>query len=229
MLISYDRQFLFIHIQKTAGTSITNSLTAYANQPETMWENRLLARLGINVNTVGPWHRRRFRGHCSAADVQRHLPKPVFDQLFKFTFVRNPWDLLVSLYNFIPTRPKHRYQKRVAAMSFPEFVDEWTTHIETLQAPRICDRHGKGLLDFVGYYETLSQDFATVCERIGVAPPLPWDNRSKHADYREYYSDDLRQMVADRLAEDIRFFGYEFSGISMERREQLQMPDRLAA
>lgn len=229
MLISYDKQFLFIHIPKTAGTSITNSLNQYACHPETLWENRLLAGVGIHVNHVGPWRRRRFRGHCSAADVQRQLPAPVFRQLFKFCFVRNPWDLLVSLYNFIPTRPNHRYRDRVAALSFPEFVDEWTARPETRQAPRICDRQGGRLVDFVGYFETLSQDFQTVCDRIGVAAPLPRHNRSSHADYRQFYTDDLAELVARRLAADIEFFGYEFDGLSTRRREQLQSPGRQAA
>ena len=57
MLISHDRQFLFIHVPKTAGTSVTNCLSQYANRPDTMWENRLLAGVGIHVNHIGPWRR----------------------------------------------------------------------------------------------------------------------------------------------------------------------------
>ena len=229
MLLSYDHQFLFIHIPKTAGTSIGTTLGNYASHPESFWENRVLSSVGINVNVIGPWRRRRFRGHCSAADVQRHLPTQVFQKLFKFSFVRNPWDLLVSLYNFIPTRPNHRYRKRVAGMSFATFVEEWTTRPELRQVPRVCDRQGTSLMDFVGFFETLSQDFATVCDRIGVAAPLPRRNRSKHSDYRLFYTDDLRELVARRLADDIEFFGYDFDGPSAERRRQLQLPDRLAA
>jgi len=222
MLVSYDKQFLFIHIPKTAGTSITNSLDAHASHPELLWENRLLAKVGIRVNQVGPWQRKRFRGHCSASDIQRHLPASVYQQLFKFAFVRNPWDLLVSLYNFIPTRMNHRYQKRVAEMSFAQFVDEWTRRPEIHQATRVCDRQGKLLVDFVGYFENISQDFATVCNRIGVKSLLSKENRSKHSDYREHYTDELRQMVADRLSEDVEFFGYDFDGPSVERQQELK-------
>ena len=229
MLISHDKQFLFIHIPKTAGTSITNSLTAYADKPELLWENRLLAGLGIHVNHIGPWKRRRFRGHCSANDVYRNLPQDVYNGLFKFAFVRNPWDLLVSLYNFIPSRPNHRYQKRVAQMTFAEFVEAWTKRPEIRQASRITDMRGNCLIDFVGYFESISEDFTTVCNRVGVAPPLPRDNRSRHSDYRESYDDRLQQLVADRLAEDIQFFGYEFDGPATERKLQLQQGQRAAA
>lgn len=210
MLVSYEKNFLFIHIPKTAGTSVRNSLSPYACHPENLWENRLLSGIGINVNTIGPWQRRRFRPHCSALDIRRNLPERVFSDLFKFAFIRNPWDLLVSLYHFIPSRPRHRHAQRVAAMSFPEFVDEWTRRPEILQSPRICDQSGNLMVDFVGCFERIAQDFQFVCDQIGVAAPLPQSNRSVHADYRTQYTDSLRDVVADRLAQDIEFLGYTF-------------------
>ncbi len=212
MLVSYDRKFLFIHIPKTAGTSIRNSLRPYARRPELLWENRLLSRFGINVNTIGPWRRKRFRPHCSALDIKRNLPANVYADLFKFAFVRNPWDLLVSLYHFIPSRPTHRHRERVAAMTFAEFVDEWTQRPEILQAPRICDRQGNLIVDFVGYFENVAGDFRAVCKEIGIASPLPTANKSVHADYRSQYTERVQQLVAERLAKDIDVLGYTFDG-----------------
>ncbi|MCH2200466.1 MAG: sulfotransferase family protein [Fuerstiella sp.] len=230
MLVSYDKQFLFIHVPKTAGTSIRASLGNYACRPEKLWENRLLSSVGVNVNVIGPWRRKRFRPHCSAQDVQRQLPAQVFEKLFKFAFVRNPWDLLVSLYNFIPTRPNHRHQKRVAAMSFAEFVDEWTQHPEIFQARRIRDSSGTQLVNFVGFFEDVARDFEVVCNRIGVSrPPLPRNNRSVHADYRDVYTDHLKNMVATRLAEDIEFLGYDFDGPAALRQQELQSQENCAA
>ena len=229
MLVSYDKQFLFIHIPKTAGTSIRTSLSRYACRPESFWENRLLSSVGINVNVIGPWKRKRFRGHCCAADVRRHLPATVFNSLFKFAFVRNPWDLLVSLYNFIPARPKHRYQKRVASMSFADFVNEWTLRPEIFQARRIRDDHGALLVDFVGFFEDVTRDFEAVCSHIGVNALLPRDNRSVHADYRDVYTDQLKHLVATRLAEDIEFLGYDFDGPIALRQRDLQSQGKCAA
>ena len=229
MLLSRDRQFLFIHIPKTAGTSIRTILSRHACQPELFWENRLLSAVGINVNVVGPWWRKRLRPHCSSGDVQRHLPAEVFDRLFKFAFVRNPWDLLVSLYNFIPTRPTHRYQNHVASLSFPEFVNEWTMRPEIFQARRICDRRGALLMDFVGFFEDVARDFEVVCRQVDITAELPRANRSNHADYREVYSDRLRRLVAARLAEDIEFLGYDFDGPMDSRKQQLQREAERAA
>ncbi len=229
MLLSHDHQFLFIHIPKTAGTSIRVSLSPYASHPETLWENRLLSSIGIHVNHVGPWKRKRFRPHCCALDVQRNVPADVFDGLFKFVFVRNPWDLLVSLYNFIPSRPNHRYQKHVASLSFSDFVDEWTQRREILQSRWIQDGKRELLVDYVGYFENIPHDFGVVCDQIGVKVPLPRDNRSVHADYRDLYSDRLKNLVASRLAEDIEFLGYDFDGPTAPRQQELQSYRKHAA
>ncbi len=229
MLLSRDKQFLFIHIPKTAGTSIRSTLMDYADHPEQLWENRLLALLGIHVNLVGPWHRRRFRPHCTARDVYRSLPRDVYDRLFKFAFVRNPWDLLVSLYNFIPGRPAHRYARRVARMTFAEFVEEWTRRPEIHQTRRLCSRDGRLLLDYVGYFEHLDHDFGVICDRIGVRAPLPRKNQSRHGDYRDLYTPALKNLVAERLAEDIEFLGYSFDGPQSTRCRELQNIERRAA
>ncbi len=229
MLLSHDHQFLFIHIPKTAGTSIRVSLSPYAFHPETLLENRVLSSVGINVNHIGPWKRKRFRPHCTALTVQRNLPADVFDNLFKFVFVRNPWDLLVSLYNFIPSRPKHRYSKYVASLSFSDFVNEWTQRPEILQSRWIQDHRQELIVDYVGFFENIPHDFEVVCTRIGVDAPLPRNNRSVHADYRDLYSDRLKDLVATRLARDIDFLGYDFDGPSASRQRELQSRRKHAA
>lgn len=229
MLLSYEHQFLFIHIPKTAGTSIRVSLNPYACHPETLWENRLLSSIGINVNHVGPWKRRRFRPHCRALDVQQNLPADIFERLFKFVFVRNPWDLLVSLYNFIPSRPNHRYQSHVASLSFSEFVDEWTQRPEIIQTRWIQNHQQELLVDYVGFFENIPHDFGVVCNYVGIDVPLPRNNRSAHADYRDLYSDRLKNLVASRLAEDIEYLGYDFDGPTAARQQELQLHGKRAA
>ena len=214
MVISYEKNFLFIHVPKTAGTSIRASLSRYAHLPDQFWENRLLERIGIRVNHWGPSRRKRFRYHSTALQLQGNLPGGVFDRLFKFAFVRNPWDLLVSLYSFIPNRPTNRHSTRVAAMSFAAFVDEWTLRPEISQKSFLCDRTGKCLMDYVGRFENLTDDYAEICRRIGITADLGHFNSSRRVDYREMYSPELKSLVASRLAEDIEMFGYEFDGSS---------------
>ncbi len=114
-------------------------------------------------------------------------------------------------------------------MSFADFVDQWTQRPEIFQARRLCNRGNELLIDYIGFYESVTQDFEEICERIGVKAPLPRHNRSVHADYRDLYSDRLKRLVATRLAEDIEFLGYSFDGPTALRQQELQSQGKRAA
>src|SRR6266542_4784756 len=75
----------------------------------------------------------------------------------------------------------------------------------------ITDGKDSVLVDFIGRFERLQDDFAVVCSRIGVpCPPLPHEGRSVRTCYVEYYDDETRALVARRFRPDIDYFGYEF-------------------
>jgi hypothetical protein len=82
-----------------------------------------------------------------------------------------------------------------------------------MQSDYVVDLHGQLLVDFLGRYETLADDFAEACRRIGIAQPaLPHRRQAndRGRDYRRYYSDDLAALVAQHFEPDIRRFGYRF-------------------
>ena len=111
MLVSRSHSFAFVHVPKTAGSSIHMALSRYAIRADEYPPNRWLARIGIPVNRFAPWPYTKFRTHTPAAVLQAWLPAEVFAELFSFAFVRNPWDLLVSYWHYIrrttsrPRRP----------------------------------------------------------------------------------------------------------------------------
>ncbi len=214
MLVSYEHQFLFVHVPKAAGTSIVSALEPYACRPDGFWLNRLLDRAGVHVNYLGPHRQKRFRVHTPAAVLRRQVPRRVYDTLFKFAFVRNPWDRLVSYYHYVLATPGHNRHERVGRLgSFAAFV-EWCCRKRKPvdQQYMLCDSGGNLIVDFVGRYETLADDFRTVCRRIGLGVSIPHLNRSRHRDYREYYGPATRDLVAELYAGDIERFGYTFEG-----------------
>jgi hypothetical protein len=79
-----------------------------------------------------------------------------------------------------------------------------------LQSSALTDAEGKLLVDFVGRYETLAQDFAQICDRLAIAVELPHVNRTAHWDYRDYYDTQTRQLVAEHFRADVELFHYEF-------------------
>lgn len=214
MLVSHKHRFAFVHVPKTGGCSIARALAPHAEPIMGFWMNRWLDRVGIHVNHYAPYPMRRFRIHTPAETLRRHLPADVFDGLFRFAFVRNPWDLLVSYWLFVGSTPRHHRSRLTNGLgSFEHYVDYELRRGKISQSRMLCDRHGALLVDYVGRFESLHQDFAHVCRRLGLAVTLPHVNRTSvrdRADWRSYYSPALAARVADHFAEDIERFGYRF-------------------
>ena len=207
MLISYQRQFLFVHVAKAAGTSITRALYEHCHFPP----RRLLTR-GLAYSHVPAFHRmKKFPLHFSARDIRRELPRSVWDDLYKFAFVRNPWDRLVSSYHFLLSKPNHRRHKQVQELgSFSKFVRYELQRPWCSQFKCLSDRQGRLIMDYVGRFENLRQDFAIVCQQIGIQTRLPHLNMSVRDDYRDYFDNATRQLVLKHLADDVEHFGYNF-------------------
>ncbi len=216
MLLSHKYNFLFVHIAKTGGTSVRAALNKLRWQDPMYYltwpAHKVSALTGHKLGL-------KFPRHCHIIAAQEMLPDDFFDQLYKFAFVRNPWDLQVSSFHHIKReRPQHMN----GITDFKEFM-RWKLdperpyqyHIDTslsLQSDYLVDLHGKMLVDFIGHYESLDEDFATVCDKIGVKIALPHKRQAtdRKKDYRSYYDDATTELVANYFQKDIERLGYVF-------------------
>ena len=136
---------------------------------------------------------------------------------FSWSFVRNPWDRLVSTYvNKILDKHQGGLNSwRNSISSFEEYILK--VKKQNVMGKN-CDRHIRSLctffppdINFVGRVENLQQDFDIICDKIGIPQQiLPHINKTKHKHYTEYYDDETRQIVAEKYARDIEYFGYKF-------------------
>lgn len=214
MLISHRRQFLFVHVPKTAGQSVAAAFRPYADHPDEYLVNRLLGELATPLNWCLPYKVRRFRKHASAGQLRWRLPAEVYDRYFKFAFVRNPWDRWVSLFHFMRQYPSHHRNKVAQRLTFEEFLKSLAWQQKFQQKPCLTDGHGKLIVDYVGRFETLRADFCQICSILKLAASLDHIHRSKHRDYRWYYNSRTVQLVAEISRQDIDFFGYDFDGVA---------------
>ena len=214
MLISYSHRFIFIHIYKVAGTSIADSLARYTAKGLDRRSPMLRFLRSLGVHHLVPrqkLRRARAQRHATARAIRAELPPEIFDAFYKFAFVRNPWDWQVSLYHFALNDPSHaQHQFTKSFGSFEKYLEWRVNGHYRLQRDFVVDDEGRLIVDFVGRYETLARDFATICERVGIDNPrLPHHRPSAHRDYRTYYTPSTAALVAEAFKEDIEFFGYE--------------------
>lgn len=207
MLISKKHKFLFIHIYKNAGTSITNALLPFAANEWQWFASRALKKF----NLLAPFHPSPYPMHIKGPELISVMGKEAFESYFSFAIVRNPWDWQVSLYRYMlkdPIHPQHELAKTFG--SFDRYI-QWRCHEEVrCQKDFIYSQDNQLLVDFVGKFETLDTDFRSICARIGIAAVLPKLNVSNETPYRQYYTDETRDLVRRTFAPDIKLFGYDF-------------------
>ena len=216
MLLSYRYNFLFVHIAKTGGTSVRAALEPLRWRDPWYYPQWLCSRLShLSGHRLGT----KFPRHAKIIAAKEMLPKEYFDRLYKFAFVRNPWDLQVSSYHHL-RRERPRLLEGIA--DFSTFVRRkldperpYQYHLDTSierQSDYLVDLSGRIVADFVGHYERLQEDFDLICEQIGIGRRrLPHRRKATdREDYRRYYDDQTADLVAEYFRRDIENFGYAF-------------------
>lgn len=188
-MISHRLKFVFIHIPKTAGISIGNHLSRFTDENLSEGHKRLIDYSNFDKN------------------------------YFKFSFARNPWDRFLSSYFYFKNYGRQLgYDIKTGQLinkfnSFKEFAFNLDSIYNCVSSPHFktqlywIDKN----LNFIGKFENLQEDFNSVCDKIGIShQQLPHTNKTKHKHYTEYYDDETRQIVAEKYAKDIEYFGYKF-------------------
>ena len=216
MLLSVKYNFLYVHITKTGGTSVRSALQKLRYRDPYYYLMWVCSRLS---HATGHRLGSKFPRHSKIIAAKEMLPEEFFQHLFKFAFVRNPWDLQVSSFHHIK---RERPQFLFGHDDFESFLKykldparEYQYHIDTSLQPQsdyLIDLKGKLIVDFVGKYERLQEDFRYACEQIGVSLELPHKRKAKDrsSDYRSYYTDETAEMVASYFAQDIELLNYSF-------------------
>jgi hypothetical protein len=170
----------FFHLPKNAGSSIEKWL----------------------VDNVG--------GEAYLNDLRHTSPQsvePMFGDFgWSFCCVRNPWDRMVSWYNFFKGQGKIN-------ISFEDFMKQSFEGEPTAKYIKPIDRQLRtsDYVDYVIRYENLEDGFKLVQDMTECHVPLGKHNTSKRSDYALYYTDKkLVDYVGEYYYDEISQFGYSF-------------------
>jgi len=221
VILSTSKKFIFIHIWKTAGTSITKELIKYGTFRQRIAEKYFLTRKAINaVNRVfsledkgNKW----FTGvhkHAPAKDVKNYIGNECWEKYYSFAFVRNPFDWLVSWYFYVrQSKGRHAEYQAANEIDFKDFVLDKINHKCPTQWDFVsCD--GELIVDYVGKLESLQSDFDEVCNHLGLAnEKVGFLNNSKRGDFLNYYDEALIKSVEEYFKDDFLKFGYNMISV----------------
>lgn len=216
MILSHSKKFIFFACGKTGTTSIEAVLKPYHDGDETL-ASLYEAVVATNNNPK----------HVRPEMAKKHLPAEVWNDYFKFVFVRNPWDWVVSQYffsNFKKTKwdlfaRKIRARHVEIVWSRLNKFNPIVSDESYLQSSFVFGCEGDRLIDFVGHYERLQEDFDVICQRLGLPQvALPVKNVSGHKPYQKLYTRGSKALVGNLYERDIQLLGYEFDGMVSEVR-----------
>lgn len=183
------RDFVFIHINKTGGTSISKAIGMPRKQHYTAQET---------INIIG---------------------REKWNSAYKFTIVRNPWDKVWSHYNYrvrineTGLRDAGLSFNEWVEITYGEPKNKRFYDQPKMFAPQedwLLDSEGKNEMDFIGRFENLNEDFSKIAAVIGVDEHLPHLNQSTRGSYHEHYSEKSKAIIQNWFARDIEAFGYKF-------------------
>jgi hypothetical protein len=224
LILSHRHRFIYIKTRKTASSSVEVVLIDSCGPEDVItppWEQARNYRLSHPLVPKRPLMKRLlfkpvkwsspslgFFAHIPAWRVRAYIGEEVWNSYFKFTFERNPWDRQVSDYLYWT---KRRTRRGKGAVTFDQYLRKKATKLDNYD---LYAMNGEVVVDFIGRYESLALDLARALRQVGLAVPasLPHLNSSNrmNRDYRSFYSDYTRRLVADWYKREIDLFGYEF-------------------
>ena len=203
-MISHKHKFIFIHINHCGGTSISQSLRNYGVWQPYLCDPDLIKSPLSQVSQ-----------HLTAQEFKSSYPKEIWDSYYKFAFVRNPLDRLLTYFL------THTW--KLGSTKFEDFIlglkNRNTNFSSTDPSIRmlgtcfrwLCDHDGKPLdIDFIGKLENIEEDFPRVCNDIGVSADLTHENKTptKTKPRSDYYNINTVKVVEELYREDFVNFNY---------------------
>ncbi len=236
MLISHRKHFIFTKTAKTAGTSIESYFEQYC-MPDGEWQgshacDECVSQAGI-IGYRGPNRRNStWYNHMPAKRIRDLIGQSVWDNYFKFTIVRNPFDKMISGFfmlekgkqNYNYTQRLNAYAKRMLGKGNPIDRVEGKTEIERFRSwvrkgGAIIDQDkylidGEECVDYFIRFEDLYEGMKHVCKQLSIPfepsriPEFKKGIRNHRIAIQDYYDSETEEIVRKLYVWELEKFSY---------------------
>ena len=208
-LYSENKNFIFFHLYKCGGNSLRNEL----NKPE--YQSREVQD-----------------GHSLPIDMYLYFKElnklDDYEKIFKFTFIRNPFDFMVSTYFYGKSYTNHFMHNDIInrnmdiEMFIPYYFEDREKDMKSKPIGSnkvvtfkdwLLDSEGNLLVDFIGKMENYDNDYKLICKKLDLpfnSVPLVNVNPNKEKDYRKYYNNKSIKMIENHFEWELNKFNYKF-------------------
>ena len=218
-MISDKYKCIFVHIPKTAGTSIEHKLGHFVELKKGVQDHRTIK----DIMPVTMKDIIQSILSCNSTLLKRHIKKVIKDynthfyskfvNYYKFSFVRNPWSRVYSWYNNVMRDGEHKIRYNVKNnCTFKEFLQN---HMDQKQLRTqlywLIDNNNNLPFDYIGRFENLNNDFDHIADIIGLKDKrLPKLLFSSTLHYTKYYDDEMIEIVFNKYINEIEYFQFKY-------------------
>ncbi len=191
MIISHELKFIYIHVQRTGGTTISDLLKG---------------QLGQQLQETSQ--------HANARTPESHLLEK-HAAYYCFGFVRNPWERMLSWYSLIHkhqpkslAEEKIRYENFIAEDQASDFTSPFFHYN---QLDYFTDEEERMKVDKIFRYENFEHEIRTLFNSLKLPlQDFPKLNTTSVKNHRAYYTDKSQALIAQKCQKDIEYFNYTF-------------------
>ena len=219
-LVSHRYKFIYFKTYKTASTSMYDFLAPLCTDPDIKPDSILsntgrppliskYGRVGtfLNSRNVENWG-----AHISALEVKNVLGNEIFNSYYKFTTVRNPFQVAVSAYRHNHQALDERsalfeWKRKCFETYLPKHPYEENWDIYTVDDIPICNYYIR--------YESLIENTNHVLNHLRL-PPIVKNrfpflrSKGQSKNYRSYYEENRMAIYREYFKKELEFFNYEF-------------------
>ncbi len=221
MIISHKKKFIQIHVSRTGGGSTKIALKPYADL--------IVLSGGLKQAQLDAlWKNHQIGAHSRPAIIKKFVGKKVWNSYFKFVFVRNPYEWVVSRWSYNHRKNINIVKKMQQGGSWPQQeFEKWISrfyksyylkHINSgiikpggWMSSYVFNSFENQVVDFVGRFENLNKDFVTVCKKLGISAKLGHVHAIKRNNhYSKYYTKTAIEIATEMFNDDLRLLNYSF-------------------